>query len=179
MGCPGRGEGSQVFVGGAFTEGLAGMGWRGRGEGTIQPHGTVSRGICSIDREGYLVSVEEHTKIGFDGKAYVSRHEGREIPLTGNETVSMNFWGFTPAVFPALDRGFREFLSMSGTGLKDEFYIPKFVDALVRAGTATVKVLPTESPWFGVTYREDRPVVTENVARLVKEGAYPSPAWGG
>lgn len=145
---------------------------------TVSPHGTVSRGICTIDRDGYLVSVEEHTKIGFDGETYLSQHEGKELPLTGNETVSMNFWGFTPAVFPALERSFREFLSVSGTGLKDEFYIPKFVDTLVRAKTAAVKVLPTASSWFGVTYREDRPIVLENVARLVREGAYPSPTWG-
>jgi len=142
-------------------------------ESTLSPNGSVSRGVCRMDGDGQLVTVREHTKI--------ERVDGRIIDAAdgtvfdGGERVSMNCWGFTPAVFPLLEQGLVRFLEANGSTEKAEFYIPSAVEDMVRAGSASVKVLPVESPWFGVTYREDREGVVQALADLVKAGDYPSP----
>jgi hypothetical protein len=84
----------------------------------------------------------------------------------------MNFWGFTPQVFPLLGEKLRGFLAANAASDKAEFYIPSAVAGMVSSGEATVRVIPTISDWFGVTYREDRPRVVESIARLVSSGAY-------
>ena len=89
----------------------------------------------------------------------------------------MNFWGFTPAVFSQLRAAFRQFLDRSGVDLKSECYIPTVVAGLVAASQARVKVLRTEDPWLGVTYREDRPRVTAGIAELIRCGSYPEKLW--
>jgi hypothetical protein len=94
--------------------------------------------------------------------------------FTGDETVSMNCWGFTPAVLAGLDEQFREFLSARGHEPKAEFYLPAAVAGMVARVQATVRVLPTASTWFGVTYREDKPRVQAAIAELVASGAYPA-----
>ncbi len=120
-----------------------------------------------------LVSVREHTNI--------ERVDGRILDAAdgtvfkGGERVSMNCWGFTPAVFPLLEQGLVGFLEVHSGTEKTEFYIPCAVEEMVRAGSASVKVLPVESPWFGVTYREDRDGVAQALAGLVRGGDYPSP----
>ena len=89
----------------------------------------------------------------------------------------MNCWGFTLGLLGGLRRLFGEFLTRNAANLKAEFYLPTAVDALIRGVQARVKVLPTESQWFGVTYREDRPVVIENIRALVRAGEYPQRLW--
>ncbi len=99
--------------------------------------------------------------------------DGQITRLAGDELVSMNFWGFTPAIFERLRERFLEFLKQSGNELKSECYIPSTVNDLVTAGQARVKVLRTGDSWFGVTYHEDRTRAVESIRRLVQNGDYP------
>ena len=100
------------------------------------------------------------------------------VKLTGKERVSMNLWGFTPALFDALESRFPAWLAQRGAEEKSEWYIPFVVDEMIHEGAATVDVLPTESAWFGVTYREDKPLVTDAIRALVDAGEYPASLFG-
>ena len=144
-------------------------------ESTLSENGTVSRGVCRTDAGGLLVSVHEHTKIERSGGRIVDAGDGTEF--LGSERVSMNCWGFSPAVFPLLESGLIHFLEAHSAEEKSEFYIPSAVAEMIDAKAASVKVLPVESPWFGVTYREDRPLVADSLAKLTASGDYPSPLW--
>jgi hypothetical protein len=128
-----------------------------------------------MDSEGMLVSVREHTKIERMGEGIVDAGDGSVF--SGAERVSMNCWGFTPAVFPLLERGLVRFLEAHAEEEKSEFYIPSAVAEMIGEGTAGVQVLPVESPWFGVTYREDREGVAAELKVLSDSGEYPSPLW--
>jgi NDP-sugar pyrophosphorylase family protein len=144
---------------------------------TLSEHGAVSRGVCAVDRGGSLQEIVEHTGI-------LPTDVGPGRKFSGAEVVSMNCWGFTPAIFEGLDRQFRSFLAPLGLGaapagagpdsLKAEFYLPAAVSALVAEGQATVRVLPTASSWFGVTYREDKPRVEAALRTLIAAGEYPA-----
>lgn len=138
---------------------------------TLSEHGTVSRGVCATDAGGALKSIVEQTSIA-------PADIGAGKKFSGEEVVSMNCWGFTPSLFPGLDTQFREFLARVGSAsvdpVKAEFYLPASVSTMVARGEATVRVLPTESAWFGVTYREDKPRVSAAVAELVRTGKYPA-----
>ena len=145
---------------------------------TLSEFGSVARGVSRVDGNNYLTSIVEMTKIEPDGKgAKNSDADGNIIKLTGNEAVSMNFWGFTPALFPQLRARFTGFLKKSGQEQKSECYIPATVGELVSGGQAKVKVLRTNDSWFGVTYREDRPRVVESVRKLIARGDYPEKLW--
>ena len=146
---------------------------------TLSPHGTVARGVCVTDAQGHLKSIRELTKILPVGD-HVENQDGSSDPperLTGEEPVSMNMWGFTPAIFPQLDSEFRRFLTEHGGEMRSECYIPMSVGSLVHAGQATCEVLPTTSSWFGATYAEDKPLVQASLARLVAAGDYPASLW--
>lgn len=136
---------------------------------TLSEHGSVSRGVCECDAQSYLQAVTELVKIEKHGRG--ARVEGRA--LSGDEPVSMNFWGFTPALFPQLRTQFEAFLRRSGQELKSECYIPTTVNELVALRAARVKVLRTPSSWFGVTYKEDKPQVTASIRQLIARGDYP------
>jgi UTP-glucose-1-phosphate uridylyltransferase len=141
---------------------------------TLSEFGSVARGVCQINSGGFLEGVTEMTKIERYGSgAKTIGSDGKVLPPTGDETVSMNMWGFTPGLFSELRRLFVEFLKKHGTEEKSEFYIPAAVNDLVRAGHARVKVLRTTDSWFGVTYREDRPFVVEGIRKLITRGDYP------
>ena len=133
---------------------------------TLSEHGAVSRGVCTV-KFGQLNGIVEQTGI-------LPAEVGAGKKFTGDETVSMNCWGFTPAVLAGLDEQFREFLSARGHEPKAEFYLPAAVAGMVARAQATVRVLPTASTWFGVTYREDKPRVQAAIAELVASGAYPA-----
>ncbi len=142
---------------------------------TLSDHGSVARGICSLDAEGYLTGVKEMTKLVKAGA--VARNEEDpenpvEVPLDAR--VSMNLWGFTPELFTQLEKRFPAWLAENGQKEKSEWYIPFVVDEMIKDGTADAKVLPTESSWFGVTYREDKPLVVAAIQKLVDAGEYPS-----
>lgn len=143
---------------------------------TLSEHGSVSRGICHVNEDDELISVREFTKLEKRGEGAVDGNEP-ETAFTGEEPVSLNFWGFTPSVFGFLGKNFTAFLTKEGTALKSEFYIPSAVAAMVTSGEASVKVLRTDATWFGVTYREDKPGVVERLAQFVNDGQYPSPLW--
>jgi hypothetical protein len=145
---------------------------------TLSEHGTVARGLCQADAAGQLVSVEELTAIEKQpGGARNKEADGTYRSLTGREIVSMNCWGFTPALFGGLHRLFGDFLQRNRAQLKAEFYLPAAVNTLIQARQARVQVLPTPCHWFGVTYREDRPIVVESIRALVRAGAYPERLW--
>ncbi len=144
---------------------------------TLSEHGSVARGVCAVEGGGHLQRVEECTGIerfAPGGVIRSPRPDGSSAEFTGNETVSMNFWGFTPALFPLLETGLERFLRANLDDAKAEYYIPVAVAETIAAGTARVRVLPTDATWFGVTYREDKPVVAASLAALVRAGAYPA-----
>ena len=146
---------------------------------TLSEHGSVSRGVCAVDGKGHLQTVEERTSIertGTGGARY-ALPDGSFVALTGDETVSLNFWGFTPAVFPLLEAGFTRFLGGHLDQPRAEYYIPFAVAEMIAAGAAEVSVLPTDATWFGVTYREDKPAVAASLAGLSRAGEYPARLW--
>lgn len=145
---------------------------------TLSDFGSVARGVCRVNAEGYLQTVDELTSIERDGNgAKNTDPAGKVTNLTGDEPVSMNFWGFTPQIFPQLDDVFNRFLERSGKELKTESYVPTAVNELLSMGQAKVKVLQSRDPWFGVTYREDRPRVVDSIGKLIASGAYPEKLW--
>ena len=143
---------------------------------TLSESGSVARGVCETNAEGYLTKVTERTKIlrEEDGVIRFFEEDGK-FPLEENTPVSMNMWAFTPDYFRYSEEYFVTFLKEHGHELKSEFYIPTLVDVLIHSGKATCKVLDTPSRWFGVTYATDRPQVVDKFAQLVKDGVYPSP----
>lgn len=146
---------------------------------TLSDHGSVSRGVCTRDANGMLTTVLEMTKIFKHGAGAENREvEGAYVPLTGDEVVSMNFFGFTPDIFPQLRKAFVSFLEKRGTELKSECYVPAEVDALINVGKAEVRVLETTGKWFGVTYPEDKAEVVASIRKLIDAGEYPQSLLG-
>lgn len=144
---------------------------------TMTENGSVARGVCSTNDNGELTSVVERTAISYNDKGEIvfTDENGVEQKLEPNVPVSMNLWGFTPDFFDYSDREFRRFLDKDINTPKAEFFIPLCIDALIHNGEATVKVLDTDSRWFGVTYSADRPGVVAKFAELSENGTYPSP----
>ncbi len=145
---------------------------------TVSENGTVSRGICTVDEEGFLTGMEEHTKLEKSASAILShRDDGSVEKFEGSEPVSMNLFGFTPAILPVMQDLFRDFLKNTGPDLKSEFYIPTVANHVVGSSNSTMKVLRSDAEWFGITYQEDRPQVVESIRQLVKNGVYPQALW--
>lgn len=146
---------------------------------TLSENGTVSRGICKDDGNGYLASVVERTSIEgtANGGACFKDDDGSWKPLTGEEPASMNFWGFTPSLFPRLETLFKDFLTAHGQAPKSEFYIPFVVDALIKQGTCRARMLKTPERWFGMTYSQDRELVVSKIRELTSKGVYPADLW--
>ena len=145
---------------------------------TLSEHGFVSRGVCKTDKDSFLVDIVERTKIERKPDGIVFNDEqDTQVVIPENTVVSMNFWGFTPSIFHYLEVGFREFLTRNASDPKGEFYIPVVVNEQIQKKEASVKVLNCTGKWFGVTYREDREQVVNQLMRLVKEGVYPDDLW--
>lgn len=145
---------------------------------TLSEFGSVARGVCRAPAGGYLESVTEMTKIFKTASGAENREdENAPVPLTGEELVSMNMWGFTPKLMPLLEERFTAFLARSGKEMKSECYIPMVVDELIQQGAADVRMLATTAEWFGVTYREDKPIVMESIRKLIAAGEYPENLW--
>jgi NDP-sugar pyrophosphorylase family protein len=141
---------------------------------TLSDFGSVSRGICDIDENRHLKKIVETTKILKKGNNVVSlENDGTEKILTGSENVSMNIWGFMPSVFKTLEQKFSTFLSTEINKPKSEMFIPSVVFEMIDEQIATVKVLEADSPWFGVTYKEDKPFVVQKINSLIQQGEYP------
>lgn len=142
---------------------------------TLSENGYVSRGVCELGTNSELTTVVERTNIVKTASgAEATLEDGSKLPLTGDEVVSMNFWGFTPSLFGYLETMFTDFLKEKGSELKSEFYIPFVVDELIQDGKAEVEVLTSRDSWFGVTYPEDKEAVVNSVRSLVEMGVYPN-----
>ena len=147
-------------------------------EKTMSETGSVSRGICHVDDDGYLTDITEHTKISRNGNVIISEFAGKDpVIFTGRERVSMNLMGFMPSMFDHLHQQFIDFLHQHPNSHAAEFYIPFAMNEVIRTGKARVKVLPTQERWFGVTYREERDIVANNLKTLVQQGVYPADLW--
>ncbi|WP_145857010.1 nucleotidyltransferase family protein [Pedobacter suwonensis] len=144
---------------------------------TLSEFGAVSRGVCKVDAAGNLEEIVERTKVyPKDGKIFYEEN-GEEFPLAYETPVSMNFWGFTPAVFKITEEMFKAFAAANKDKPKAEFFIPLIGETLVKNNTATFKVIPTSNKWFGVTYKEDKPYVQDSINQLVNNGTYPEKLW--
>ena len=142
---------------------------------TVSDYGTVTRGVC-IQREGLLQKLKETYQIKKyeDGRICDTEHPDNEVPLEPDTLVSMNFWGFTPWIFEEMETYFHNFLRELPEGeLKAECLLPALVDVLIEAGRLRVPVLSSDAKWFGVTYREDKPLVAAALEALHRAGAYP------
>lgn len=145
---------------------------------TLSEFGSVSRGICDSDADNNLRKIVETIKIVKRPNEIVSiENDGSETQLTGNEVTSMNNWGFKPSVFEKLEKRFTGFLENNIGNLKSEMYIPSVVFDMIDDNEAVAKVLEADSPWFGVTYKEDKPFVIEKLNALIARGDYPEKLW--
>ena len=151
---------------------------------TLSDHGAVARGICESfpqDPGGavYLRHLVEATGVVREGRgAQYADAGGATRHLTGDEWVSMNAWGFTPAIYDHLERAFCRFLEERGHEPKSEFYIPVCVDRLVAEQKARVRILPGSDRWYGITYREDKPLIEAALRDMIARGLYGDPLWG-
>jgi NDP-sugar pyrophosphorylase family protein len=145
---------------------------------TLSEHGTVSRGVCEVDDSHNLVSINERTKIYRDGEKVVYEDEKGLHEVSGNSSVSMNFWCFHPELFSRTKILFEAFIPANKANLKSEFFIPIIADDFIRVEGNNIKVIPTTSQWFGVTYKEDAPGVKVNIDKLIADKVYPPSLWG-
>lgn len=146
---------------------------------TLSEFGTVSRGLCATDEAGRLKSITEVTKIEkTTGGARYTDAGGATKALSGDEIVSMNFWGFTPKVFPQLEKLFADFQTKRAGDPKAEFYLPTALSTLNERGEARVALLQSSDAWFGITYREDLAASRAAIGALIKAGKYPAALWG-
>ncbi len=141
-------------------------------ENTLSENGTVSRGVCETDSEGYLVGMTERTAIGHTESGIAYSDADGSHPLAADTTVSMNLFGFTPDYFVESEKLFVDFLREHGTEMKSEYYIPFAVNTFIARGYAKMRVLKTTAQWFGVTYKEDRPGVVERLRKMHEDGIY-------
>lgn len=147
---------------------------------TLSENGSVSRGECRVDAQGYLSSVTERTKITPAGDHAIYEEDGQEVVLPLDTVVSMNCWGLTPDVFAKMQINFKTFmdgLAASANPLKQEFYLPFAVEDLMKSGDLTVKVYNTDAVWYGVTYKEDKPAVMAGLRGMIAQGEYPAKLW--
>ncbi len=146
---------------------------------TLSPDGPVSRGVCTVDEAGFLVSIREVLKVERDGEDARGLDEaGGWQPIAGGTPVSLNFWGFTPALLPALEEGFLRFALEHGGSERAEYFLLSAVQSLVDAGKARVRVLGGGGPWGGLTYPGDRPRLVALLESLAARGEYPRSLWG-
>lgn len=141
---------------------------------TLSEHGSVNRGICGVEN-GFLRTVEEHTGIAEAGGRVQGKDlTGKTVEINPGAIVSMNFWGFTPAIFASIEAQFIEFLEQRIDEPKSESYIPSVVDTLIQSGQTECAVLETSASWFGVTYPNDKPFVQASIQKLIDSGEYPA-----
>lgn len=150
-------------------------------ERTLSEHGTVARGICRVNADGCLAGIDEQTSIQRRDGVICCQADGgeRRRILEPDTVVSMNMWGLTPDIFQALDDGLHCFLrtELFENPLKSECYLPKEIGRLIEEGSARVRVLPVDEQWYGVTYKEDKPLVSAALSRMREEGIYPEQLW--
>lgn len=143
---------------------------------TMSHSGTVSRAICDV-KGGYLSSMLEHTKIGYEGNKVISQLEAGPVELTGKEWVSMNFFGFAPSAFESFASYWQEFITANVTTAKNECFLPNGASRIVTKGHGNIKFYTTQETWFGMTYSEDRDNVRKQLAQKIADGYYPEKLW--
>jgi hypothetical protein len=145
---------------------------------TLTENGTVSRGICNADENGMLLDITERTAIRPAGEDdEFEDGNGNWIHVSGSSISSMNFFGFTPEIFDFAAEKFEEFLCNISNPLKVEFYLPSVASLAMESSLATVKVCPTPSRWYGVTYAQDRAELQSNIMNMINKGDYPEDLW--
>lgn len=151
-------------------------------QNTVTDNGHVARGICQVSDDGKLEGIQERTRIEKrDGKIAFTEDDGETWTFVPGETlVSMNMWGFTRSILDEIKAGFPAFLEkgIEENPMKCEYFLPTVVDDLEKAGRAEVTVLSSKDKWFGVTYKEDKPVVVEAIRKMKEDGLYPEKLWG-
>jgi len=146
---------------------------------TLSEHGTVNRGVCELDSDNNLVEVIERTKIA-EQNGVVNYNIGAEDPLgevDRNSSVSMNYWGFHPSIFEEIEKGLHHFMRENPENPTAEYYIPNIITDMIISGQMSVCVIPTNDNWFGVTYKEDKPMAIESINKYIEEGIYPKNLW--
>jgi CTP:molybdopterin cytidylyltransferase MocA len=147
---------------------------------TVTEHGSVARGVCSTDENGYLVEVVERTRIEkYDGGIHYTVDGENWVELPEDTIVSMNMWGFTASFLEEIGKGFAAFLdnALANNPLKGEYFLPTVVQNLLSADQARVKVMTSPDKWYGVTYAADKPVVMAALKEMTAEGKYPDGLW--
>jgi NDP-sugar pyrophosphorylase family protein len=143
---------------------------------TLSEHGSVNRGVCQLDEDGNLSSIVERINISMTDGKVICDDDKQPKELSLNTSVSMNFWCFHPSIFGYTQKMFRDFLGDNLQNIKAEFFIPIVADQFIK-DSGTIKVIRTNVPWFGVTYKEDAPEVQKRLNELVQKGEYPNLLW--
>jgi UTP-glucose-1-phosphate uridylyltransferase len=145
---------------------------------TLSEYGSVSRGVCESDDQLFLKTVVERPEIfRKDGEIAFRDEHGSNVLLSADTLVSMNIWGFTPAIFNHIGKQFTDFIRENVSNIKAELYIPSIVNYIVKNGKGNVKILPAKDKWFGVTYKEDKQLAVQNIRKLIEKGIYPEKLW--
>ncbi len=148
---------------------------------TVTDNGHVARGVCDMNEKGGLIAVNERTQIEKrdGGIAYTEDGGATWIPLLEEAIVSMNMWGFTKSILKEIRDGFPAFLDkgLAENPMKCEYFLPAVVSRLLGEGRATVAVLKSADKWYGVTYKEDKPVVVAAIRKMKEDGLYPERLW--
>ena len=146
---------------------------------TLSEYGTVNRGVCEVDEDNNLVEVIERIKIAKkDGivRYNVGVNESSGI-LDENASVSMNYWGFHPEIFKEIEKGLNQFMRVNSENPTAEYYIPNIVTEMIMGKKMSVRVIPTNDNWFGVTYKDDKPMAVATINKYITEGIYPKNLW--
>tara|TARA_B100001093_G_scaffold178115_2_gene170750 strand:+ start:1638 stop:2537 length:900 start_codon:yes stop_codon:yes gene_type:complete len=148
-------------------------------DNTLSDHGTVNRGVCDVDKNNYLIEVNERVKLAMqDGK--VLYNLGADEPtgtVDPKSSVSMNYWGFHPSIFDHIEKGLHSFMEKNNQNPTAEYYIPQIVTDMIVSKKMVVSVIPTDDNWFGVTYKEDKKMAIEAINKHISEGIYPLNLW--
>lgn len=147
-------------------------------ENVLSENGTVSRGVCEMNDANQLIGMTERTSIAREENKILAKGDGVNLEIAEGTPVSMNFWGFHPAVFSDIDTMWQEFLPANKDNLKSEFFIPTIANNLIQAGKAAFEILEGGKTWFGVTYTEDKQGVIDALKQLHDTGEYPDNLWG-
>ena len=144
---------------------------------TLSEHGSVSRGVIDEGAGGEMIGINERLKIYRENGQIVNEDGETKMVIPENAKASMNFWCFHPSIFPYIRQEFAAFLGRSLNDPKAEFLIPFVADQFIKSGRGQIKVIPTSAPWFGVTYKEDAPVVQRSLNNLIEAKTYPNRLW--
>ena len=146
---------------------------------TLSDHGTVNRGVCKVDKQNFLIEVNERVKLARqNGK--VQYNIGSDEPtgeVAADSSVSMNYWGFHPSIFSHIEAGLHQFMRENKNNPTAEYYIPEIVTDMIVSGKTQIEVIPTNDNWFGVTYKEDKAMAVESINKHIEKGIYPKKLW--